>query len=214
MQQDRSTGARLGTNRVKQFRYQVVGVVMGAILSVVLAQVFLAAYPVLKVNLFANPDAETGGWQSAMTFKFVGALRDLGNLPAHQIKALGLGLGLGLAMEIARKLLHRSERYRRFVAPGSRGFAVGWILDALLLSSPYASSFGGFVELPVTIWWALGGIAASLLSSRSRKGHARPGEGEALPEDMSTTSLVGGGLIAGESLFALFLGIVGLLALV
>jgi len=29
---------------------------------------------------------------------------------------------------------------------------------------------------------------------------------------MSTTSLVGGGLIAGESLFALFLGLSGLIA--
>ena len=39
-----------------------------------------------------------------------------------------------------------------------------------------------------------------------------PGEGEAMPEDMSTTSLVGGGLIAGESLYALFLGLSGLVA--
>ena len=38
-------------------------------------------------------------------------------------------------------------------------------------------------------------------------------EEDALPEDMSTASLVGGGLIAGESLFALGLGIFGLLRL-
>jgi hypothetical protein len=31
MQQDRSTGARLGTDRTVQFRYQVVGIVMGAV---------------------------------------------------------------------------------------------------------------------------------------------------------------------------------------
>src|SRR5688572_10136999 len=47
MQQDRSTGARLGTNRVIQFRYQVVGIVMGAVLAVILAQTFMMAYPVL-----------------------------------------------------------------------------------------------------------------------------------------------------------------------
>lgn len=35
---------------------------------------------------------------------------------------------------------------------------------------------------------------------------------EALPEDMSTTALAGGGLIAGDSLAALALGIMGLLA--
>ncbi len=102
----------------------------------------------LTVNLLDNREAEAGGWQSAMTSKLVGALRDLGNLPAYELKALGLGLGRGLAIELARKLLHRSERARRFVAPGSRGFAVGWILDAFPLSSPYASSSGGFVELP------------------------------------------------------------------
>ena len=36
--------------------------------------------------------------------------------------------------------------------------------------------------------------------------------GEALPDDMSTSSLVGGGLLAGDSLAALALGIVGLLS--
>ena len=39
-------------------------------------------------------------------------------------------------------------------------------------------------------------------------------DGDELPEDMSTTSLVGGGLIAGEALFALVIGLVGLLSLV
>ena len=34
MQQDRSTGWRLGTNRTIQFRYQVVGIAMGAVMSV------------------------------------------------------------------------------------------------------------------------------------------------------------------------------------
>src|SRR4029079_2775626 len=34
MQQDRSTGWRLGTNRMMQFRYQVIGIVMGAIFAV------------------------------------------------------------------------------------------------------------------------------------------------------------------------------------
>ncbi len=37
---------------------------------------------------------------------------------------------------------------------------------------------------------------------------------EALPSDMSTTSLLGGGLIAGDALAALGLGVVGLLATV
>ena len=46
MQQDRSTGWRLGTNRIVQFRYQVIGIAMGAVLAVVLAKTFMNAYPV------------------------------------------------------------------------------------------------------------------------------------------------------------------------
>jgi uncharacterized oligopeptide transporter (OPT) family protein len=47
MQQDRSTGWRLGTPRVLQFRYQVLGILVGAVLAVVFARLFMAAYPVL-----------------------------------------------------------------------------------------------------------------------------------------------------------------------
>src|SRR5207302_5657492 len=69
MQQDRSTGWRLGTNRVIQFRYQVIGIVMGAIMAVVLAKVFMNAYPVLQVNAFTNPNVPGAEqWQSAMTY--------------------------------------------------------------------------------------------------------------------------------------------------
>src|SRR5207237_9660440 len=72
MQQDRSTGWRLGTNRIMQFRFQVIGVLMGAVLAVALAKLFLAAYPVLKVDTFLHPEMKTGNWQSAMTYKFAG----------------------------------------------------------------------------------------------------------------------------------------------
>jgi uncharacterized oligopeptide transporter (OPT) family protein len=69
MQQDRSTGWRLGTNRRIQFRYQVIGVVMGAILAVALAKIFMSAYPVLRIDSFSNPNVEGARqWQSAMTY--------------------------------------------------------------------------------------------------------------------------------------------------
>jgi uncharacterized oligopeptide transporter (OPT) family protein len=217
MQQDRSTGWRLGTDRTLQFRYQVIGIVMGAVLCVGLARVFMSAYPVLAINQLDNPTVDTGQWGSAMTYKFVGAIRSLGSLSAHTVKALLLGLTLGFLIEVARKLLKRSERYQGFVKGSRAGFAVGWTMDAVLLSSPYASSFGGFVDLPLSVWFGVGGIVSSLWNTLTKKAgpHAAgsPGEGEALPEDMSTTSLIGGGLIAGESLFFLFVGLFGLLAL-
>jgi uncharacterized oligopeptide transporter (OPT) family protein len=211
MQQDRSTGWRLQSNRAMQFRYQAAGIGFGAVLCVALAQLFMRAYPVLRVDTFAHPEARVGGWQSAMTFKFVGAIRDLGHLPPHKVRALIIGLVFGIVIEGARKLLARSPRHRAFLASGRRGFVVGWVLDSLLLATPYATSFGGFVELSTTVWFAAGGILASLVASRPRRAPA-PGDA-ALPEDMSTMSLVGGGLIAGESIYTLGAGIVSLLSL-
>ena len=186
---------------------------MGAVLCVAFAKLFMNAYPALRVDTFTHPEERVGVWQSAMTFKFVGAIRNLGPLAGYKLAALGIGLGIGLGTEIARKLLARSPRYQRFLASGAFGFSVGWILDALLLGSPYATSFGGFVDLSTSVWFAIGGILTSTLARRPEK---RPPEetGDLLPEDMSTSSLLGGGLIAGESLYTLAAGIVALLALV
>ncbi|HVZ73916.1 MAG TPA: OPT/YSL family transporter [Polyangia bacterium] len=215
MQQDRSTGWRLGSNRAVQFRYQAIGIFVGAVLSVVLANLFMNAYPVLKVDTFAHPEALVGQWQSAMTFKFVGAIRDIGHLAPYKIEALMIGLAVGFTIEVARKLLARSARWKAYRASGF-GFAVGWVVEAVVLPSPYAASTGGFLELTTTAWYALGSIISSLeatVESRRARTHApKPGE-DALPEDMSTTSLVGGGLIAGESIYTLIAGIVSLLSL-
>ena len=66
------------------------------------------------------------------------------------------------------------------------------------------------MPLKTTYWWVDGGIAGSLWEFLEKRLAARPpaaaGETE-LPSDMSTTSLIGGGLIAGESLGALTVGI-------
>lgn len=213
MQQDRSTGWRLGTHRIVQFRYQVAGILMGSVLAVVLAKTFMNAYPVLKLDQFSQAVPGAERWQSAMTYKFVGALRDITQPKPHVMRALELGVTLGVLIEIARKLLWRSRRYLRF-AKGSRlGRVTDFVLDALLLASPYASSFGGFVELPTCLWWAAGGVLASVydwLKARRLARQSAAANAE-LPPDMSTTSLVGGGLIAGDSLAALSLGISGLL---
>ena len=214
MQQDRSTGWRLGTNRIMQFRYQVVGIAMGALLAVVLAKLFMSAYPVLKLDQFANPHLPGAEkWQSAMTYKLVGVLRSIANPPPHVMKALRLGIALGLAIEIIRRLIKKGAAYKKFAKESRAGRVTDFLLDAVILPSPYASSFGGFVELPAVLWWTAGGVSASLYDLLQAKLSARRGNDEqgALPADMSTTSLVGGGLIAGDSLAALSVGIYGLL---
>ena len=217
MQQDRSTGWRLGTNRTIQFRYQLVGVILGAVLAVYMAKLFMAAYPVLKVNIQANPEAKVAQWQSAMTYKFVGALDAITKPKRYQIPAILVGVALGAVTEIGRKIIKRNARYKEWIKSRG-GYAFDLVLDCALLPSPYASSFAGFVELTTSIWWGVGGVFSSVWNTIAKRATAKKAEaavaGEELPEDMSTTSLVGGGLIAGDSIAALALGIIGLLALV
>lgn len=222
MQQDRSTGWRLGSDRQIQFRFQMVGIIMGAVLAVLMTRVFLEAYPVLKENLFAHPELRDGaarGWQSAMTFKFVGVLDTLSTDKSRTLNVMFLGIFLGVAIQVIRKILQRSQRYQVWRKRSTTNGAIDFVLDALIIASPYASSFGGFVDFTTALWFGLGGIFASSFPALSKLRRARvadggvhkPGDGAALPEDMSTMSLVGGGLIAGESLFALALGLAGLI---
>ena len=211
MQQDRSTGWRLGTNRVIHFRYQVIGIVIGAALAVSLARIFLAAYPVLRVNAFAHPDAPgLEKWQSAMTFKFIGALEGLTRPKSYVIAALQLGVAGGFVIEVIRTLVKTNARYRVFSKETRSGRVTDFIFDAIVMPSPYASSFGGFVSLPPTIWFAAGGIISSTFEGLRQRRQAR--NTETASSDMSATSLVGGGLIAGDSLAALGVGLCGLLS--
>jgi hypothetical protein len=197
----------------------------------------MSAYPILTQDQYSNPHLPGAEkWQSAMTYKFVGALRGITTSQPHVMTALWLGIVLGLLIQICRKLIKSSGRYQQFVDGSRSGKVADFLLDAVILSSPYASSFGGFVEIPTVLWWTAGGVISSLyngltsfLSARRsaalRESLASDGSNdildipaacattaaEGLPSDMSTTSLVGGGLIAGDSLAALTVGIYGLL---
>ena len=126
-----------------------------------------------------------------MTYKFVGVLRSLTDDVPYQRTAIGIGIAAGLVIEGLRK----------WIRP--RGF----VLDAIVLPSPYALSFGGFVPLSASLWFAAGGVAGSLWAART------PARGDA-PQDMSSASLFGGGLIAGDALAAVGLGVASLLAAV
>ncbi|MFZ3321975.1 MAG: OPT/YSL family transporter [Usitatibacter sp.] len=193
MQQDRSTGWRLGTNRVMQFRYQAAGILMGAIMGVVFAKLFMAAYPILlQDQTVMKASEQPAQWSAAMTYKFVGVLRSLTQPKPYQLTAIWLGVGLGLAFQLARKIV------------GTKNF----IVDAILLPSPYAFSFGGFVNFWTSMWFGGGGVASSLFNTVVK---SKKTKDDSLPEDMSTTSLVGGGLIAGDAIAALGIGIFGLL---
>ncbi|MBT9557207.1 MAG: OPT/YSL family transporter [Myxococcales bacterium] len=216
MQQDRSTGWRLGTNRVIQFRFQVIGIVMGAIMCVIFAKLFMQAFPVLKVNQHVvTDDPAAAQWQSAMTYKFVGAIIGLTDKKPFIMTALQIGVLIGLVTEALRKVLHASRAYREFTERSKSGYVTGFLVDTVILPTPYASSFGGFVDFGTSVWFGLGGIISSYsqtLEEGARAGRKEQTDtGEELPDDMSTNSLVGGGIIAGASLSALAYGIYELL---
>ncbi|HEY6452031.1 MAG TPA: OPT/YSL family transporter [Steroidobacteraceae bacterium] len=209
MQQDRSTGRRLGTNRSYQFRYQVAGVLVGAFSAVVFAKLFMSAYPVLAQDQTVMSAAQQPPqWESAMTYKFVGVLRSLTSPKTYQLSAILVGIALGFATELLRKLLAASRRYRTYRDRGGAGAAVDFTIFAVLVPSPYASSFGGFVNLPVSSWFAAGSVIGETVGLvMRRRGHGRSA---LLPSDMSVVSLVGGGFIAGDAMAALGIGMYGL----
>jgi uncharacterized oligopeptide transporter (OPT) family protein len=214
MQQDRSTGWRLGTSRVMQFRYQVVGILVGAILAVGFAKLFMAAYPILlKDQTIMKAGEQPSEWSAAMTYKFVGVLRSLTEDKPYQRTAIWIGVGVGFLIELVRKLVFRRADYKRFVASGRKGRVTDFVLDAIVIPSPYAMSFGGFVNLHTSLWLGIGGVVGSVADwTGKRMRRDSPGDAAELPSDMSATSLVGGGLIAGDALAALGLGVVGLLS--
>jgi uncharacterized oligopeptide transporter (OPT) family protein len=215
MQQDRSTGWRLGTNRRIQFRYQVAGILMGALMGVAFAKLFMASYPVLLADQTLMKAADQpANWSSAMTYKFVGILRSLTDPKPYQITAIWVGVGLGFATQLARRLIKANAGYRRFAQSGRAGFATDFMVDAVLLPSPYASSFGGFVNLNTSTWFGVGGAVSSLFNTLFKPRRAAGVAATAVPDDMSSTSLFGGGLIAGDALAALAIGIFGLLSTV
>lgn len=216
MQQDRSTGWRLGTNRTIQFRYQVAGILVGAFTAILFARLFMAAYPVLTLDQTTLPqDAQPHAWSSTMTYKFVGALRSLTDDKPYQRTAIWIGVLLGLVTEVVRKVVLKSGRWQRW-AQSSRPVAVlDFVLDSTVLSSPYASSFGGFLNIATSSYFAAGGVLAGLVGAvETHRAKSAKQQQNALPSDMSNTSLVGGGLIAGDALAALGLGIAGLLSTV
>ena len=210
MQQDRSTGRRLGTSRTIQFRYQVAGIVMGAISAVAFARLFMAAYPVLLQDQTVMSAAQQPvHWTSAMTYKFVGALRSLTDDKPYQRTAIVVGVALGFAIEVLRKLIAANRRYGAWRTSGAAARAVDFAIFAVLLPSPYASSFGGFVNLPISAWFAGGSVFGDALDWMLRRRGAT-GKAE-LPIDMSVVSLLGGGLIAGDAIAALGIGMYGLI---
>ena len=101
----------------------------------------------LTINSFDHPEARVGQWQSAMTYKFVGAIRGLGTLPRTQLVALEIGFVLGFVIvSIACHIGLRTsggtqgvgKSTTQSVVAGSVGvIAVDFFLTRILISLMY-----------------------------------------------------------------------------
>ena len=217
MQQDRSTGARLGTNRVMQFRYQAAGIFVGALLAVGFARLFMAAYPVLLLDQTAMSEGQQPAqWNAAMTFKFVGILKSLTDDKPYQRTAIWIGVGTGLLIELVRKLVFASERWQRYKktrAGGARRLRAR--LDRAVVA---VRAVVRRLRQPRDVALARRRRRRREPDRRARRSARKrrnaPGDDGELPSDMTGTSLFGGGLIAGDALAALGLGLIALGALV
>jgi hypothetical protein len=146
-----------------------------------------------------------------MTYKFAGVLRGLASAETTTLKLMVLGIGIGLVIQILRVAMRRSRRYQAWKDRSKATKTADFVLDTMILPGPYASSLGGFVEFPTALWYGVGGVFSSVWSWCAQRFAKR--KDELQPADMDTMSLVGGGLIAGEAIAFLTLGIIGLLSL-
>src|SRR5437879_13249944 len=85
---------------------------MGSVFAVVITKLFLAAYPVLKIDTFIHPELKAGNWQSAMTYKFAGVLRGLASSETTTLKLMGLGIAIGLVIQLVLLALKRRAAYQ------------------------------------------------------------------------------------------------------
>ncbi len=172
----------------------------------------MSAYPVLLLDQTTLPAAQQPErWTSAMTYKFVGALRSLTDDKPYQRTAIWVGVAIGFATELLRKIIKSRDGVQELrqgeqggiqhrLPAGCGGAAIA-LRDRRSAGSSTCRPPHG--SPPAA-------CSRALVNSMPRDRKKAP----ALPEDMSTTSLVGGGLIAGDALAALGLGIAGLLATV
>src|ERR1051326_9332580 len=109
-----------------------------------------------------------------MTLKMVGALRSITQPKPYMMTALKLGIAIGLFIEITRKFIKSRKQYQQFARDSRAGRVTDFLLDAVLLGSPYASALGGFGELPSVYWLTAGGVGGTVLEvthgSRPRRG--------------------------------------------
>ena len=171
MQQDCSTYWRLGTNRSIQFRFQVIGIAMGAVMSVVLARLFMKAYPVLAVNQFGTPARPAPKkWQAAMTHVRRRAQRPRRTRTRTSCSRSGSASASASSPKCCARSSSTTRGCKAWVKRGGFAYYTDLAVDCVFLPSPCTPrALAAFVELGTSVWFGLGGIFSSLLQTWQAK---------------------------------------------
>jgi uncharacterized oligopeptide transporter (OPT) family protein len=198
MQTDRSTGWRLGSDRNMQFKFQVIGTLLGLAAGMALCWFFMDTYPELAIDITDEDAPEVAGWASAFTMKVVGALTMVDGYKSEYFIMLGSGFVVGFVMQLVRtKFAGRFEK--------------SFLLDAVLFPNPFAMAFGAFVPYFYTCIFAAGGLANGAMNYvptqyRQSRTHDDSHVTEAEGSADNAPYLIGGGLVAGAAIGAVITG--------
>jgi len=171
-------------------------------MAVVYARLFMSAYPVFSGRSDLDPaDQQPVAWASAMTYKFVGALRSLTDDKPYQRTAIWIGIGIGAAVQIARLALRASRAYRSLVAESRVGYAIGFRARCVRLAVAVRPTRRFFLNLSGRPGSGAGGAFSSLYNTWSERRDAAPARRPVASEWSHFSGR--GGLIAGDALAAL-----------
>lgn len=173
MQQDMATGKILQTERKRQKQFQLAGILAGGAFSLLLSHLFFQGFPELLSGW------ATDEWQSVMTTKIVTAVG---------INEINSGFLILVFSGFATSLILLLMRYYVFDKLKKQG-----LLMNILIPTPFAISFGAFVQWHFTLWFALGGIASYLIERLSTDQHSAE----------RTRAIIGAGFISGEAMYFL-----------
>ena len=173
MQQDLATGKILQSDRKRQRQFQLAGILAGGTFSLLLSHLFFQGFPELLTGW------TTEEWQSVMTTKLITAVG---------INEINDGFLALVFSGFATSLVLLVMRYFVFDKLKKQG-----LLLNILIPTPFAISFGAFVQWHFTLWFALGGVASYLIERlSSNKDNAE-----------RTRAIIGAGFISGEAMYFL-----------
>ena len=173
MQQDMATGKILRSKRHLQRRFQLAGIIAGGFFAIILSETFFKGFPELLSGW------STEDWQSVMTTKIITAV-GINEINKGFLILAFAGFTTSSVLLLLRYYLFNKLKIKNLILN-------------ILIPSPFAVSFGTFVQWHFTLWFALGGLASYLIELLSNN------------KDIAerNRAIIGAGFISGEAMYFL-----------